>query len=687
MSNRINKLNSNNNANADKVGEIAKSIRNTQLKNRSNADPSKTQGNNKSNTSRNKQLQNNAPPFLPKKLNLTDNDIKNLYYNKTMNMSKMCKYEEYKNKTRELLKILKYLTMRSGNYQHKILNKWEKETRNRVNYNVKNNIKNIKNIKNIDKLKSIKQNGPSAWSEIKWIKKQNELVQKTFYALKRISYIIEQLRLNKNEYSKLRNFLNFTLKNKNTHTIEEIQTGSRGRNPMGCVVNTEVINDLLKRYKNSTLTINNFINILYKHKKNNISDLHMFTNTLVGLTKNERYYKPNDKMKKKIGLVNKQILKSSSGKGKLTINIEGEQINEFFDLIYRDMVHDDTLTKIEDFKSVMKIFVKPNSNININTKINQFINRERNLSRTKANEISRKILEETILKNNKKTVSSRIFSRIQEPHYKMTRTLIRYLSGSTSKYKKFYILTDIDPKGILTNYVKKLKHGQNPRGKFLVTPASLLDPGGLYWNRNGVHPIKYFERALTREGGTEASLIALDSTMLDVTINYKDEGKYWGWGRTRIKILFNPRRGYEIELNGKNISTSTKAKANTKEKKIGKFLGDFLLILNTLILQDTHTRPVAFATGDANAAVIYKFMCDILGKEKARLFFMGYDSKYLSLKTLDMNDIIIKHTTDMHKKRVKFVNNSIRNLNNNYNKASSSNGNSNVNQERRQVLN
>jgi hypothetical protein len=672
------------NPNVGNVGEKMKKVGTSKIV----VSPTR-QGNNRSNTPRNKGLANNAAgtpkskplsgkalPFLPRYL--TVNAIKNLYYNKTVNKANMkkniCNYVDYKKKTSELLKILEDLQNQikknPTNYQQKILNKWEKETRNRVNYNVKNNIKNIRSIGNLEINKQI---DPKTIKKIKWIKEQNELVQKTFYALKRISYIIEKLRLNKNDYSKLRNFLNYTLKNKNTHKIIDKPENRRGK---VCAVNTKVINELVNKYKIGTSTINNFINILYEYKKNNISGLHMFTNTLVGLTKNEKYYKPNEIMKKKLGVVNKQILKSSSGIRKLTINIEGEQINEFFDLIYRDMVHDDSLTKIEDFKSVMKIFVKPTSN-----KINQFINLENNLSKSKANINSKRILHEEILNPNKKTVSIREFNKVRPPRYKMTRTLIRHIfNGETPKYKFFYILLDIDPKGTLTKYVNQLKHGQRQRAKFLVTPASLLDPGGLYWNRPGVSPIPYFKDALKLEGGTKASLIAIDSTMLDVKINYKDEGQVWG--NTRIKIVFNPRRGYQILLNDNIIRTSTKAKAITKEEKLGKFLGDFLLILNTLILQDTHTEPVAFATGDANAAVIYKFMCDIIRKErrnkkKARLFYVGSDSKYFSLKTLDMNDIIIKNTKGMNIKRRKVHNRQIGSSSYKYNNTSSINGNNN----------
>ena len=301
--------------------------------------------NNRPGQNLNRHLGNNRPSTSEPVLNLSDNVLKKLYYNKSMDIKKnLCNYDEYRRKTRKLLDILKQIQIRANDYQKKILNKWLKETKI---YPTVNNIKNIENI-----TVNINQGNKTKKVE-KWIKKQNENIQKTFYALKRVSEIIRKLSLNKNDYTRLQNFLNYSLKTKNTYTNEKFKTSRR----MGCAVNTKVINEIIKNYNNGNKTVNKLIDILYKHKKNNIGDLHMFLNTVVGLTKSNIYTKPNNKMKTRLQIFNKQVLRTNEGKEKLDIKIpsNNNKIRDFFKLMYTDMVHDNTLRSIDEFRKILKI--------------------------------------------------------------------------------------------------------------------------------------------------------------------------------------------------------------------------------------------------------------------------------------------------------------------------------------------
>jgi len=593
----------------------------------------------------------------------------------------MCNYDEYRRKTRKLLDVLKQIQIRTNEYQKKILKKWYNETKIPPT---------VKNIRNINTLEVSKNQGNGTSKTVKWIKMQNENIQNTFYALKRVSEIIRKLTLNKIDYTRLQNFLNYSLKNKNTY-----KPGQMGGRKMGCIVNTEVINEIINKYKNGNQTVNKLIDILYKHKKKNISEFHMFLETVVGLTKNNKYIKPSNRMKTKIKVFNKQVLRTNKGKESLDIKIPSNKISEFFYLMYKDMVHDDTLKTIDDFKKILEIFIKSPSPqfgqyTNIGNMITKYTNFDPLTSKGNADKKSR-IKLDNIFNNRQANVSVRTVSSTSSGSHnktKATRSLIRYLSeGETTKYKKFYVLSDIDAGSILTKFVSKLKTTQVPRGEFLITPANLLDPGGLYWNRDGLAPIAEFKEALKSQSVSKTKIFKFDSTMLDVTINYADE-KNKIQAETKIKIEFNPRHGYQILLNNKNISTSTKRSAISHESKLGKFLGDFLLILNTLILQKAHSRPVAFGTSDASAAVIYKFMCDLIPNLKPRLFFSGRDSNYEYLKIRGMENVIVKNKviTDPYegrkrvinrgKKRVKLLNPVNKNPSN-YANATSSNNNRN----------
>ena len=625
----------------------------------------------------------------PYEQRFSENVLKKLYYNKTMDMRKnMCSYKVYREKTTKLLSILNKLQYETWDYKKKILEKWKKETTNLRNASKLNKITNIISI---GKIPNLKQQANGSLKPVKWINLQNENIKKTFYALKRVSEIIKKLTLNKNEYTKLQNFLNYSLKNKKTYTTECVNGSVRRK---GYIVKTEVINELINKYNAGGITVNNTINILYKHKKKNIGDLHMFLNTVVALTKNNSIINPtptNTILKNRLNIFNKQVSRTNSGKQELAIKIPNdEKIREFLYLMYKDMVHDKTIASKDEFKNILKLFIIPDNGYDIIKNCTNFdvLTSKNNADKKSKNELDK------IFNNTQSNVSVRTSTRTSGRFHnktKATRSLIRFLiPGEFTKYKKFYILSDIDAKSTLTNYVSELKTRQVPIGEFLITPANLLDPGGLYWNRDGLAPIAEFKKALESESVSKSKIFKFDSTMLDVTINYATGGtggtRNVLQGHTRIKIIYNPRQGYQILVNNKNILTSTKRSANSPETKLGKFLGDFLLILNTLILQKAYSRirPVAFGTSDSSAAIIYKFLCDLTNL-KPRLIFSNFNSQTRTLKMLGMENVIVKNRVRVRNGRRIVVNREkkrVKRLKPNQNQinlasASSSNNNSN----------
>ena len=597
---------------------------------------------------------------------LTNNKkVKELLYNRTMNSKvNLHNIENYRERLTNLLHVLKKLSKEVGNaskVNSKILEK------------VKRNLKleNVKSFQNIEK---------------KYNKLSNDQ-KKAYKALKRVGYDLRQLTVGKSEENMLRNFLNATLKreihNKVIGQRQEGQTRGRGRVKYKLKENElQVLQKIINKYKdgnNKVNKVNNIINILYKHKKNIIENLHPFTKLLENALKkrdksNENNVKTmaepyifNNKMKSKIPRMNKQIRQEVIQEPNIRISLSGDQIKEFFELICHDMIHDDTLPgdRKKNFNEIMNtLFI--NKNVNkynvktLNTHFNKYLDDVKyDIKKTEVNAESVKFLNDKIKQNPKKYRSVNANRVTGAPGkegipIRAARMLIRYLDPestkcSVSKYKKFYVLPDIDKDGIVQHLLTRLRtHGNHytcpPRGQFLLTPSMMLDPGGTYMNKEGLKIVPQVSNALKHKSVFMQSILKPSPTTVNVTIFYSHRGMTKNLGQTNIKIMMNDRRGYQVHVNNKIIPISSKGKAINSETILGKFLGDFLMIINTIMLQKKSNVPVAFATRDASAARIYMKMCEYAKDKhkdiKPRLFFTTANTTSIHMSIYGMEDVI-----------------------------------------------
>lgn len=329
------------------------------------------------------------------------------------------------------------------------------------------------------------------------------------------------------------------------------------------------------------------------------------------------------------------------------------------------MIHDDTLPTLpgdrkKKFNEIMNtLFINKNVkgyNVNtLTTHFNKYMDDvEYDIKKTEVNTESVKFLKKKIKNNPNKYRSVNANRVLGAPGQegipiRAARMLIRYLDPesnkcSVSKYKKFYVLPDIDKDGIVQHLLTRLRtHGNHytcpPRGQFLLTPSMMLDPGGTYMNKEGLKIVPQVSNALKHKSVFMQSILKPSPTTVNVTIYYSHPGMK-NIAQTNIKIMMNDRRGYQVLVNNKIIPISSKGKATTPKTILGKFLGDFLMIINTIMLQKKSNVPVAFATRDASAARIYMKMCEYAKDIEPRLFFTTANTAGIHMSIYGMEDVI-----------------------------------------------
>jgi len=210
-------------------------------------------------------------------------------------------------------------------------------------------------------------------------------------------------------------------------------------------------------------------------------------------------------------------------------------------------------------------------------------------------------------------------------------------------YKKFSVLLDSDKKiEPLYKFIQKIgsenQNQKKPLRQQLLTTSQAQNAGlhvlgiNLYGrihtllknNNPGASFLQYDERKVNY-------MITIDnSTTIQLTNYYDKKGNKF--------ITF---------LNGKQIDITTAKKSGTldPELMIGKFLGDFMMILKVLSENSKQGKNVAFGTIDNSAAYIYLKMAKKYFKNiKPRLFFAREQRKNrineASIMIHGMEDII-----------------------------------------------
>ena len=550
-----------------------------------------------------------------RKRELNDIFLKNSNIN---NKNRLLNYKEYDvlaNKILELIKKISKKFVRHSNITKPIYDIYRQTTGNNNKFQPPQT--------NNNKLESIKVHAN---------KSGNPVYEKAADTLRRIRYLLEVFKKeNITNSNKIKLFMNYT------HPSKKRNTTTVGRKIFYVPTINKRIEELLT-LNNSTSNIffTKIIETLYAVISETISNLHMMKEHIKKVyTSKSKNYQYNDN-----GL--KLLKMNLTGKKTIRIHLNEVQTKIFFKRMFYDMVHDELIQTKKEFIEILEVFVNKTSNTsNILNYLNDVPEKLIKQHADKA------IKDEK--KNNRngychRSINQNFVTRNKQFLYK--HDLIKFMKQNGSKkYKKFDVVMDTDARGVLTQSILKLSQTTQSgigKGSILITPSTLLDPGSYHMSREGFNPLISMSRAFISKNNGHEHLFRLNGRMYDTELTFANLGK------TTISYYYNPSRGYQLILNNNKtlnfgITRKKAAKANAPvHSKISKFLGDFMIIMNTIgINQDKETtRPTVFSTLDNSAALIYIFMSE-LAKVKARLIFTTANELATEMCMYGMNDIII----------------------------------------------
>jgi len=409
----------------------------------------------------------------------------------------------------------------------------------------------------------------------------------------------------------------------------------------------------------------------------------------------------------------------------LNINIKAD---EFYLLLAKDMIHDMKKIYVDKFhllfsdiiNNILKIKFNNDENEKLKTNLKNYTSKEQKTKflyyssdRNLEQEISKELLGELDNKVNQgkgfKIEVGGISSKLTDG---VSKNLVAYrFKGSRKKYyKKFDILINSNSQSYnITRFIHGLykRNNKTPIATQLLTVSQMFNKGLPFV----YHPAKRFYEFLRRENiGKEHGM---NEKGINVNINLiNNNNKSIGNFKISHEYDINNKKFYMlIDDNKINVTTASKSK-NGARQALGKFMGDFNMILK--VIQENKQSSdfvMAFGTADKHAASIFIKLSKILCMEP-RLFFIKQTSSrpniamttYPTLYIIGMNDIISERITKKTKKnldsfkrqRVKstqhykkailppnapnytYVSGSNNNSNNNFNNNNNNNNNNNI---------
>lgn len=360
-----------------------------------------------------------------------------------------------------------------------------------------------------------------------------------------------------------------------------------------------------------------------------------------------------------------------------SININ---INDFFLMMAKDMIHDMKKINKEKFKeifssienNIFKInFKNDNFKKDIYDKLwedlEKYLVNNSNYYGDPGSNLDKSIKKELFDKLNQKVNNGKGFTiKISSKGNVLSGTsknLIAYKrhNNKTKYYKKFDIIINSDQNSTIETFIKGgiYKPKENPISTRLLTSSQLLNHGLGYIHKPGVNFYKYLKGE--KELGKNNSF---NERGINVHINLigKDK-KYIDHIQIRQEFDINNKKFY-ISINGQKIDIM-KAK-NSKEgyrQALGKFMGDFSMILNVIQENSKKNTIMALGTIDKSAALIFTKLSEIVGRTPRLFHIKQISSKpnvaidsTPTLYVIGMNDIFSRRvslTKTQHKKEFK----------------------------------
>jgi len=379
--------------------------------------------------------------------------------------------------------------------------------------------------------------------------------------------------------------------------------------------------------------------------------------------------------------VNKNNIKTL-GKA-LNININA---NEFYLMMARDMIHDtDDKFKeqlyVDNFGKIFSNIVNNVLQVRFTDKSDEKGNKKSDLdilknklenikgktkdSKGKTKDSPKDSVITYVKKNNENKIKENLSKMLQDKvdtgnglmipisesgiTWGNSKNLVSYkFKGNKTKYyKKFDILINANTQnksngGNITKFLRDLYKTSNntPIMSKVITLSQLSNKGIDFI----VNPVNKFHDFLNKKNeiGKEYKV---DEKCMNVFINLMND-KNKKIGSFRISNQFDMKsKKFYIALNGKRINVVSKAEAGkSSENKLGKFLGDFSMILKVIHENKMNKdKNTAFGTFDKNGALTF-IKLSHLAKIKPRLFFVEYNPR--SLYIIGMNDIISRRLTE-----------------------------------------
>ena len=379
---------------------------------------------------------------------------------------------------------------------------------------------------------------------------------------------------------------------------------------------------------------------------------------------------------KKLGKVSKTIRKNNTPSqaenymspiNTFTIKFNNEQTAEFIKLIIKDMVHDNDDMSIDEisFNIAQIINFFGIQNINEDNIINSFKNAKYlgskrgnttiYVKKAKVDEEAKKKIQTTNeIKNtyyankDESMVIKYLDSGSRNLSGKNLKRVKMKVGNQTQKfYKKFNVLINANLGKTMYTFISKFQYNKNKKiAHKILCRAQLVDPGIFMSPMNPTEIILNKMNDITKS----QNLINLDQKNLVLNLQFGNNSP------KKIELKFNQLHSkYVYKVGGKNINvvTARNASEGKFESKMGKFFGDFGLILKCISESKKNKRPIVFSTIDAMAANIYLFMCKT-ANVKPRLMFLrksNEESSRGSLRVATQVELYIYGMNDILSKR------------------------------------
>ena len=391
---------------------------------------------------------------------------------------------------------------------------------------------------------------------------------------------------------------------------------------------------------------------------------------------------------------------------KFEIEFDEKQEAKFFKYMLADIIHDSNghykQSKLKDIRNGIKNILfstdkynKSTSNIDISTifgKEKRVIlkqgKHEDQYSKSLVNNVASKTMTQKIENNSIKITRGADAPTINRNGKNLVRYKVLGNDGKLERYyKQFNVILNSNKDSVFKNFIHSLLRTNKNRkiGSFLICPALLLNSGV---HKTSVSPVQVV-RTLLNGQNISRNIYEINSKRMNIVLKFpggKTDSNGKPMGKTcRLQILFDPQsKQYKVRINEKIdmpiMTQAASAASNKAEDKLAKFLGDFMIILKVIIESKSKNKPIAFATFDNMAALIYLFMCDVVGV-KPRLFFTNMRGGERTLYIHGMNDIISNQcsltTSEARAKRKRITAYLNKSKQNNTTYASNSNNNNN----------